>query len=137
MLGSQRAEKYKSVMDERLIEVGVSPLGARKLHQVETSLGQEMSPDAANRVRQFGAWVVIVLLLAVPLWILLAPGTRSIDWVVWWVVVSIWAGLDAVRLALHAFPGNNKPTFAVAIAVLALVNVLFSLSAIVLPGFAS
>ena len=137
MLGSQRAEKYKSVMDERLIEVGVSPLGARKLHQVETSLGQEMSPEVSNRVRQFGAWLVIVLLLAVPLWILLASGTRSIDWVVWWVVVSIWAGLCAVPLAIHAFAERYKPSFAVAIAVLALVNLLFSLIAIVVPGFAS
>jgi hypothetical protein len=124
-------------MDERLIEVGVSPPGARTLHQVETSLGQEMCPEVSNRVWQFGACVVIVLLVAVPAWVLLTPATRSIDWFLWWVVVSIWAGLDAVRLALHAFPGHNKPTFAVAIAVLALVNVLFSLSAIVLPGFAS
>lgn len=137
MLGSQRAEKYKSVMDERLIEVGVSPLGARKLHQVETSLGQEMSPEVSNRVRQFGAWLVIVLLLAVPPWILLASGTRSIDWVVWWVVVSIWAGLCAVPLAIHAFPERYKPSFAVAIAVLALVNLVFSLIAIVVPGSAS
>ena len=124
-------------MGETPIEVSVSPLGARKWHQVQTSLGQEMPLEVSDRLRQFGAWVVIVLLWAFPLWILLAPGTRSIDWVTWWVVVSIWAGLDAVRLALHAFPGNNKPTFAVAIAVLALVNVLFSLSAIVLPGFTS
>lgn len=137
MLGSQRAEKYKSVMDERLIEVGVSPLGARKLHQVETSLGQEMSPEVSSRVRQFGAWLVILLLLAVPLWILLASGTRSIDWVVWWVVVSIWAGLCAVPLAIHAFAERYKPSFAVAIAVLALVNLLFSLIAIVVPGSAS
>ena len=124
-------------MDEKLIDVGVFLLGARKPHQGETSLGQERSPEFSNRVTQFAAWAVIVLLMAVPAWILFAPGTSSIAWVEWWAVVSIWAGLFAVRLAMHAFPGHYKPSFAVAIAVLALVNLLFSVSAIVLPGFAS
>lgn len=137
MLGSWCAEKYKSVMDERLNEMGVSPLGARKPHQGETSLGQEMSPEFSSRVRQFAAWAAIVLLMAVPAGILFAPRTRSIDWIVGWAVVSIWAGLYAVPLAIHAFPEQYKPSFAVAIAVLALVNLLFSLSAIVFPGFAS
>ena len=116
--------------------MGGSPLGARKPDQDETSLGQ-MSSEFSSRGRQFAAWAVIVLLMAVPPGILFAPRTRSIDWVVWWVVVSIWAGLCAVPLAIHAFPERYKPSFAVAIAVLALVNLLFSLIAIVVPGSAS
>jgi hypothetical protein len=136
MLGSWRPAKYKRVMDENLIEVGVLPLAAIEPHQAATSLGQEMAIGFAERVRQFAAWVVIVLLIAVPAWILL-PGKPGIAWVVWWAVVSIWAGLFAVRLAIHAFPGQSKPSFAVAIAVLALVNLLFSLSVLVIPVFAS
>jgi hypothetical protein len=44
-------------------------------------------------------------------------------------VVSIWAALNAVHLATFAFPGQSKRSLALVIAVLALINLVFSLSA--------
>jgi hypothetical protein len=120
-------------MDQTLIV----PPDAREPYRRDTRPEQEMSLEFSNRVRQFAAWVVIVLLIAVPAWILLSHVTSGIACFVWWAVASIWAGLYAVRLATHAVPGQYKTHFAVTMAALALVNLLFSLVAMVWPGFTS
>jgi uncharacterized SAM-binding protein YcdF (DUF218 family) len=87
-----------------------------------------MFAEFSNRLRQFASWAVIVNLFVVPTWIWFAAGTRSIAWGVWGVV-SIWAALNAVHLATRAFAGQCKRSLAVAIAVLALINLVFSLGA--------
>ena len=124
-------------MDEKPMEGGVFPWDVSQPYQGATALERVRSQGLPDRVRQFGAWVVIVLLMALPVWVAFAHGTSSIAWITWWAVVSVCAGLYAARLATQAFPGQSKPSFAVAIAVLALVNLLFSLSALLFPSFKS
>ena len=92
----------------------------------------QMSPRVETRISHVAASVVVVCLMAVPIWFLFTNGTRSLAWVVW-AIVSIWATVNAVRLAVLAFPRHHKPGLDIGIALLAVVNVAFSLSAMLLP----
>jgi hypothetical protein len=85
-----------------------------------------------KRVLQLFAWLVIALLLAVPLWVLMAPWTANIAWAAW-AVVSVWAALYAVPLATYAFPKRHSPSLAFAITALAVVNGLCSIGLVVFP----
>ena len=94
------------------------------------------SAEAAKikKVTLVAARTMIALLLLVPLWLVLKARPGDVAWLVW-AVVSVAAGLDAIPIASHAFPLHRTPTPAVMISVLALLNVVFSLSVVMFPLF--
>jgi len=86
-----------------------------------------------NRVTQIASWGILILLVAVPLFVVVEVGEAHSWWVVW-SVVSIWVTLDSVNLAAAAFPGRSPHRKqSVAIIALGLLNLLASLFAILLP----
>jgi hypothetical protein len=98
----------------------------------EQAFGPETRVENANGMVQFGAWAVIVLLIVVPMWLLMTPNTGNLAWVAW-AVVSLWAALDAVSLAVRAFPVRHTPRLAIMITVLALANAMISFAVVIMP----
>lgn len=85
-----------------------------------------------GRVSQLAAWAILVLLILVPSTVLLTARKASLAWLVW-TIVSLWVALDAVQLTTLAFPERHSPTRAVAITMLAAVNMALSLALALLP----
>lgn len=88
----------------------------------------------AYRTVQVVAWGVLILLTAIPLYILAAVRASSSWWVIW-SVISIWAALDSRNLANAAFPERaRRQSQSAMIIVLGVLNLLISLYAVLLPG---
>ena len=88
----------------------------------------------AYRTVQVVAWGILILLIAIPLYILAAVRASSSWWVIW-SVVSIWATLDSRNLANAAFPERvRRHSQSTMIIVLGVLNLLISLYAVLLPG---
>ena len=86
-----------------------------------------------DRVTQLAASAILVLLIVVPSTVLLTFRKPSLAWLVW-TAVSLWAALDSVQLTMLAFPERHSPTRAIAITMLAVVNVLLSLALALSPA---
>jgi hypothetical protein len=50
-----------------------------------------------------------------------------------WALVSIWAALNAVRIASGALPSQHSSTLTFALILLALVNLVFALYVVISP----
>ncbi len=88
----------------------------------------------AYRSVQVVAWGILILLIAIPLYILAAVRAASSWWVIW-SVISIWATLDSRNLANAAFPERaRRHSRSTMIIVLGVLNLLISLYAVLLPG---
>ncbi len=88
----------------------------------------------AYRTVQVVAWGILILLIAIPLYILAAVRASSSWWVIW-SVVSIWATLDSRNLANAAFPQRlRRQSHSTMIIVLGVLNLLISLYVVLLPG---
>lgn len=88
----------------------------------------------AYRTVQVVAWGVLLLLIAIPPYILAAVRAASSWWVIW-SVISIWATLDSRNLANAAFPERlRRHRQSAMIIVLGILNLLSSLYAVLLPG---
>ena len=88
----------------------------------------------AYRTVKVVAWGVLILLIAIPVYILAAVRAASSWWVIW-SVISIWATLDSRNLANAAFPERiRRHTQSTVIIVLGVLNLLISLYAVLLPG---
>jgi hypothetical protein len=85
-----------------------------------------------DRVTQLAASAILVLLIVVPSAVLLTFRKPSLAWLVW-TFVSLWAALDSVQLTTLAFPAHHSPTRAVAITMLAAVNMALSLALALAP----
>jgi hypothetical protein len=85
-----------------------------------------------GRVSQLAASATLVLLVLVPSTVLLTFRKPSLAWLVW-TIVSLWAALDSVQLTMLAFPEHHSPTRAVAITILAAVNMALSLALALTP----
>jgi hypothetical protein len=85
-----------------------------------------------DRVTQLAASAILVLLIVVPTTVLLTFRKPSLAWLVW-TIVSLWAALDSVQLMTLAFPSHHSPARAIAITMLAVVNVLLSLALALSP----
>ena len=84
-----------------------------------------------NGMVRFGARLVIALLIVIPVWLLLTPNAVNVVWIAW-TVVSLWAALNAVLLAVRGFPEHHRPSLILVITVLALVNVAISLGTVIM-----
>jgi asparagine N-glycosylation enzyme membrane subunit Stt3 len=84
-------------------------------------------------VQHLAARAILVLLILVPFTVLLTARKTSLAWLVW-TVVSLWALMDAVRLTTLAFPERHSPTRAIAVAILAAVNMALSLGLALSPS---
>ncbi len=83
---------------------------------------------------QIVAWGILILLVAIPLFILTTVRAANSWWVVW-AVVSIWATLDSRNLANAASPERaRRHTQSTVIIVLGVLNLLLSLYVVLLPG---
>jgi hypothetical protein len=85
-----------------------------------------------GRVSQLAASAILVLLILVPSTMLVTAHKASLAWLIW-TFVSLWAALDAVQLTTLAFPEHHSPTRAVAITMLAVVNMALSLALALSP----
>lgn len=91
----------------------------------------------AAQLSQLAAWAILVLLVLAPL--LLVPSTvlltarkASLAWVAW-AVVSLLVALNPVRFTMLAFPERHSPQRALAISLLAVVNVVLCLGMALVP----
>jgi hypothetical protein len=64
---------------------------------------------------------------------LLTARKTSLVWLAW-AIVSLWTALDAVHLMQLAFPDRHSPRRALAIIMLAVVNVAMSLGLALFPA---
>jgi hypothetical protein len=87
---------------------------------------------STRRVSRLAAKALLVLFILVPLTALLIDRKASLAWLVW-TVVSLWATLNAVKLTTLVFPERHSPKRALAIVLLAAVNMALSLALALLP----
>ncbi|MGB9104399.1 MAG: hypothetical protein WCC59_06565 [Terriglobales bacterium] len=85
-----------------------------------------------GRVSQLAAWAILVLFILVPPTVLLTARKASFAWLVW-TVVSLWVALNTVQFTTMAFPERHSPRRALAITMLAAVNMALSLGLALLP----
>jgi hypothetical protein len=85
-----------------------------------------------GRASQLATWAILVLFVLVPPTVLLTARKASLAWLVW-TIISLWVALDAVQLTTLAFPERHSPTRAIAVTMLAVVNMALSLALALLP----
>jgi len=85
-----------------------------------------------NRFSQIAALTALLLMLIFPFAVAVSVPPVSLAWLAW-SLFSFWAALDAVRLTTLAFPVRHSPKVAIAITVLAGVNILVSLGVALIP----
>ena len=91
---------------------------------------------AADRMAPIAAWGTVALFLAVPILAVYAGREPSPLWIVW-TVISLWGALDSRQIAAAAFPGWPLRNPSRLIGLLAALNLLVSVYAMLLalaPG---